>query len=296
MGRILFLVFLFAFVALNPAKAVGIITGGTDFSNYTYSYNTSAPAPPGWNNVGQVNGASGVYLGNGWVITAGHVGAGNFTLNGTTYAAVAGASMSVTNGSDTADLTLFRISPQPGLAPLILSTTDPKAMSTTAQGSSVVMAGFGGDGNNRTWGTNNITFINQSITLDGTPYSSNDFLTISQTFTEGRTTSNNLTQVVVGDSGGGDFIFNSSSSQWELAGINEVNGTVTLTINGTATTYTMSGMVQLSTYAAQINAIIAPPVDSPAMPFPALVILGCLLILSASYSLRMKTPNSHPSS
>jgi len=43
----------------------------------------------GWDYVGQVGGASdasGVYLGNGWVITAGHVGALDFTLGTNTYA------------------------------------------------------------------------------------------------------------------------------------------------------------------------------------------------------------------
>jgi hypothetical protein len=48
--------------------------------------NASAPASdPGWSYVGQLNGASCVYLGNGWVLTAGHVGEGTVSLNGTAY-------------------------------------------------------------------------------------------------------------------------------------------------------------------------------------------------------------------
>src|SRR5690242_10245099 len=48
--------------------------------------NTSAP-PDGapWANVGQINWPSGIYLGAGWVLTAGHVGAGNINLSGTVY-------------------------------------------------------------------------------------------------------------------------------------------------------------------------------------------------------------------
>jgi hypothetical protein len=63
----------------------------------------------GWDYVGQVNGASGVYLGNGWVLTAAHVSGGDFTLDGITYGMVDGSDESV--GSS--DLTLFQISSSP---------------------------------------------------------------------------------------------------------------------------------------------------------------------------------------
>jgi hypothetical protein len=37
--------------------------------------NTTAPASdPGWSNVGDRGGLSAVYVGNGWVLSAGHVG------------------------------------------------------------------------------------------------------------------------------------------------------------------------------------------------------------------------------
>src|SRR5437773_2137455 len=56
--------------------------------------NTTAPgngAP--WDHVGTIGGATGVYLGSfgggSWVITANHVGVGDFTLGGTTYAPIA---------------------------------------------------------------------------------------------------------------------------------------------------------------------------------------------------------------
>ena len=48
--------------------------------------NATAPtSDPGWSNVGTLGGASCVYLGNGWVLTAGHVGEGTVNLNGTAY-------------------------------------------------------------------------------------------------------------------------------------------------------------------------------------------------------------------
>src|SRR5690348_5976400 len=48
--------------------------------------NTSAP-PDGapWDNVAGVNGASGVYLGGAWVLTASHVGYGSFAVGGSTF-------------------------------------------------------------------------------------------------------------------------------------------------------------------------------------------------------------------
>ena len=63
----------------NHSAAVIIVTGdGTG--------NTTAPSDdPGFDNVGSVNGLSGVYLGNGWVLTAGHVGSGPMVFGGVTY-------------------------------------------------------------------------------------------------------------------------------------------------------------------------------------------------------------------
>ena len=75
-------------------------------ANWTSGW--GGPEITGWDYVGQVNGASGVYLGNGWVLTAAHVGAGNFTVAGLSYAFVGGSATSITNGNGTtADLLLF---------------------------------------------------------------------------------------------------------------------------------------------------------------------------------------------
>src|SRR5262249_11495973 len=53
-------------------------------------YATPSGAGTGWDYVGTIVGGSGVFLGNYagsyWVLTAGHVGAGTFTLGGMTYA------------------------------------------------------------------------------------------------------------------------------------------------------------------------------------------------------------------
>ena len=103
----------------------------------------SAGAGAGWNYVGRINGgAGGVYLGeyNGsaWVLTAGHVGAGSFTINDLTYGAVPDSAVTLVNDNGSpADLTLFRIDGDPGLANLTLVAQTP------VMGAPLTMIGYG---------------------------------------------------------------------------------------------------------------------------------------------------------
>ncbi|MCE0522934.1 MAG: trypsin-like peptidase domain-containing protein [Methylacidiphilales bacterium] len=240
----------------------------TEPTGYTYT--------TGWNYIGRINGASGTYVGYGWVLTAAHlnVTGGTFTLGGTNYTVLSDTVQEVGN----TDLTLFQITPVPPLPALPLRSSDP-----VADKSLVAMIGFGdgGDRLNETWGYNTVNLINQSITPGGYSYVSNDFLTLTGT-TNGIT---NNYQVVFGDSGGGDFIYNSSTHVWELAGINEVEGTAT--INGTD--YNISGFVQIDTYASQILRIITPN-DTPTIPVWGLAAFALLLLFIAARSLPRTTP------
>lgn len=139
----------FALLAAIPVRAVEM-NGGYDTTAPTDSdianWNTGwgASDVTGWDYVGDVNGDSGVYLGNGWVLTAAHVGLGNFILDNNTYLAVAGSAQSISNASGTADLTLFQIETSPDLPSLTLSFNLPVSFSATYAGSSVVMLGYGG--------------------------------------------------------------------------------------------------------------------------------------------------------
>src|ERR1700734_1830127 len=80
---------------LGLALAFALITSPIRAVEMNGNYDTTAPTDSdisgwdsgggasgvtGWDYVGTVNDASGVYLGNGWVLTAGHVGAGTFVL------------------------------------------------------------------------------------------------------------------------------------------------------------------------------------------------------------------------
>jgi len=212
----------------TPAWAVIIRTGdGTG--------NTTAPADdPGWANVGTkaVGGASVVYLGNGWVLTANHVGPGDVVFGGTTYAWVPGTWHQLqTPGAppQNADLGMFRIASEPpGLPDLTISDTTPP------NGGEVIGVGYGRkrqpdetwwnsswqeqtgtpafygfnwtSGVTKRWGTNE---------LDGTENVLNTE-TFYTTFARFSGTSHEM-QAALGDSGGA--VFYKQGGQWELSGI-----------------------------------------------------------------------------
>ena len=267
---------------------------------------TGFTSTTGWNYVGSINGsqsgqASGVYLGNGWVITCGHLGTGNlnFTLNGTTYpylenslhtfTGTATQTVVTSSGTTTSsfvnpvDILLYQVSPAPSLPALHLRQTGPVLNS-----SYVAMIGYG-DGQNKTnetWGYDKVNYLTSVfVNLEGLPYWTNDFATENGSADE--------YQLVGGDSGGAEFIFNSSTSTWELAGLNEgtfTGGSVFVELSnatfssaygntpatGDTTTYTGT-----TVYETQIEQAMTPVSDTPAMPLWALVTLGGLLALVA---------------
>jgi hypothetical protein len=273
---------------INCAGAVEVVAGTNSY--YNSSNNISGTVTgwssgwgtgntnTGWDYVGSVNGASGVYLGNGWVLTAGHVGAGNFTLAGNVYD-YTGSSYTFPNGisgTNLADLTLFRISTTSisglnlAMQSLTISSNAPNAFSNFNTGSQVVMIGNGGG---KSWGVNTVTTNNIGVTPGGTSYISIDFATAHGTTTSFTRSITNNAEFVVGDSGGGDFV--DVSGNWHLAGINEA-----VDVNGG------SYMIQLSSYDSQIQSIITAVVPEPDLF--VLVGLGVLVIFWKSIIERSK--------
>jgi len=120
-------------ILLSPARAV--ILSGSDGTQ-----NTTAPADnPYWNNIGSLNQATVVYLGNSWVITAAHVGYGIVVLGGTTYYPVAGSNVQLSNtDSSPADLVIFKLNSPPALPSVPLATQ------TSGTETSLEMIGNGG--------------------------------------------------------------------------------------------------------------------------------------------------------
>jgi hypothetical protein len=116
-----------------PASAVLIATGdGTG--------NTTAPSPdPGFANVAVIGVLSGVYVRNGWILTAGHVGAKPTELLGETYQPVPGSAVQFQNpGGGAADLMAFKLLDAfPPLPDLALADSAPTL------GTDVTMIGHG---------------------------------------------------------------------------------------------------------------------------------------------------------
>ncbi len=108
-------------VAPLDARAVLIATGdGTG--------NTTAPvADPGFDNVGRIGVRSGVYVRNGWVLTAGHVGEKAIELLGVTYQPVPGSSVQFQNPDlSFADLIAWKIlDAKPPLPDLTITDSAP---------------------------------------------------------------------------------------------------------------------------------------------------------------------------
>jgi len=124
--------------------AQGAIVAGGDGTQNT----TSAGTVSQFNNVGsRGSGGSGIYLGpdlahpgQGWVLTAAHVGAGDILFGGNNFTFVAGSNIRLhdpVNTSNVVDLVMYRISTTPALSALTI------ASSTPSVGTSIVMAGNG---------------------------------------------------------------------------------------------------------------------------------------------------------
>lgn len=254
---------------------------------------TGSGMSSGWDYVGTVGGASGVYLGNGWVLTAFHVGgisAGStpFTLSGTTYIADSGATRLTNADSSPADLQMFHLATSPALTLLSLSSStpsngttiymvgygrDPRNSSATyysdtttwAGGSNSLTAAAGGLGygtnNVKRWGTNTIDGTTVAIVKD---LGSTSVLTANFYGTTPFLAKNNYINnlpgstyealVSSGDSGGG--VFNSSGV---LVGMNNYLSTFVGQPADTAVFGNGSDMADISVYGDKISKIVPEP-------------------------------------
>jgi hypothetical protein len=186
--------------------------------------NTRAPAEiPVWANVGLRASMTAVYLGNGWVITARHVGAGDVVLGGVSHHALPESTVQLgeRKGAPPPDLIAFRIEPRPKLASLRIRSTPPGV------GDPVVLIGFGRNRGARAswnghagwswgpssvlrWGTNRVSEVGTDVSMGGI---------VTRAFTMGfepRGTRYEA-QAAVGDSGGAAFI--PRQGRLELAGV-----------------------------------------------------------------------------
>jgi len=242
-----------------PCHAVIIATGdGTG--------NTSAPADdPGWENVGtRTTGLTVIYLGNGWVLTASHVGAGDVILAGQTYTEISGSEHQLVNSDSTlADLLMFQINGRPSLPFLPIASASPTTTDVATEigdglnrGAATSWMGINGflwgTGNTMRWGTAPVSQVGVAVSLNGlvTQSFATQFTDVGGTAFPG--------QAAEGDSGGAAFV--KVNGTWMLSGvifaIDEFSGQPASTALFGNHTYA----VDLSVYRSQIVRLVTPSV------------------------------------
>ena len=288
------LIFLLCVAAAAPSHAVHVLTT---------TGNTTPPVDdPGFANVGQLNGASAIYLGNRWILTASHVGSGTVVLGGNSYTATGPVTQLQNPDNSFTDLILFQISTDPGLPSLVISPTPPVLTDD------LVMIGNGVNRNsarsyytvsvnlgpgNDTWtpvggpgtgvkalflgaggqavrhGTNDVEFVG----INGNS-GFGDVRSFATRFDDDPTGRPFEAQGVTGDSGSAGF--RKTGANWELLGMTHAVGNInnydnipgfpSTSIIGESTTF----MADLSFYRSQILTVI---------PEPGSVSLGSLVLL-----------------
>ncbi len=251
-------------MALVFALAWGAPAAGVIIASGDGTQNASPPPDdPGWENVVELGGLTGVYLGNGWVLTAGHVGARDMVTAAGVYESVPGSDVQLeTQGLD-ADLVLFQIVRDPGLPDLPILSYRP------ASGADVVMIGHGnnrgaffdacgssgwrwGAGTTMRWGTNEVRQSGFDLSVSGTltRVFTTDFSASSQTPHEA--------QASDGDSGGAVFTKTGIGAEWRLVGIiTAKSGSVLCQPPASALFGNYTFAADLSYYRTQIEDVIA---------------------------------------
>lgn len=277
------------FFANLPAQAVLIDLG-------IGNGNTTAPGDdPGWANVGITNGASAVYLGNGWVLSATHVSTtANIILGGISYSRdMSTLTPIMTDPTTQSDMHLVKIIGDPGLPSLTLSSlqldfNDPLLMIGRGDNREASLFYYdinfneitppppaaykgykwGTSGRTMRWGTNNVSSLD--VLLPGP----SGRLTVSYGAVFDETGGSTSEMAAVnGDSGGA--VFSKASGSWELVGImlsrdlypNQPTSGVTVYGNE-------SYFADLSFYHGQIMSIVPEPSTA--------LLLGVGLVVLAS--------------
>jgi hypothetical protein len=235
-----------------------------------FSQANTSPPPDGapWASVGTVNGASCVYLGGGWVLSAAHVGV-NRTLFIDTWYEWSGVSHRLTNANGSiTDLTLFRLNSSPPLPSMTLARTTPTALSTVdfiaygliAGGPQQTFGAYTGfpwsTSGAKGWGNNKVSAGGLRTINSGF----GDVRVFTTDFTSPGTPGptapmSDEAQAAAGDSGGG--VFQRRGTTWELVGILDEISVYPDQPANTAVYGNLTFSIDVATYRSQILAILA---------------------------------------
>jgi hypothetical protein len=260
----------FPLLAPSLAHAVLPITGNG---------NTSAPLgseDPGFAHVGERSsgGLTLIYLGNGWVLTAHHVGETDLELDSIVYPRVPGSSVQLVNDdSSPADLRVYQVVGNPDLPELPILEI---ASVSPSIGTPVILIGRGFDQNSATtwlqpgppavlregwkfgesggrirWGTNRIA------DPSNLPSVSTDGFVLDFSKPGDPSATEHEAHAVLGDSGGAVFARN-GDGEWELAGV--LHGTLDFEgqPNMTALDGNLSFAADLARFRDQLIPIVRP--------------------------------------
>ncbi|MEE3327844.1 MAG: trypsin-like peptidase domain-containing protein [Myxococcota bacterium] len=251
------LALLFLILCIHPGEGQAVLIDSGDGTG-----NITAPAnDPGFDHVADIKGLAGVYLQNGWVLTAYHVGSGDIELKGVTYDFVPGSFQRVqTSLGDTPDLALIKLAGDPELPAMDIATQTPPTNAELiligngrSRGAALTWSGLGGWNYAypfiKRWGTNR---INASVTLSNTESFYMEFNAPGDS-----TYTTHEAIATVGDSGGG--VFQETGSGWVLAGtmfaVSKSQNQPADTALYTNATYA----VDVATYRAGILSVISVP-------------------------------------
>jgi hypothetical protein len=279
-----------------PAQALVVSDGSRPAPNNANSTNNVEsnilPSDPGFANVGTFTEGdnsltddlgSGVYLGNGKVLTDQHV-LSNFPVNtfclsdGTSYSVVPGSAQPIldssNNGTDMAVVTLATSPVRPTLT-LAAQTVQQQQLGELITMISFGDAGSGGYANGglpyggpvgELWGNNSVS-AGDAQNIQNTSLPAIMFATTFNPFIA------DSAQVETGDSGGAAFYYDAASSQWLLRGL--IWGRSQMQANY-ATSGDQSLMIDLANYTTQIDAAAGIPEPGSLL---LLAVGGCTLAL-----------------
>ena len=289
-------------VFFTGLSAHAIVESATDGMGTT----TPPTDDPGFDHLGVTStGLCAVYIGNGWVLSAAHVGQHPVTLGGVTYPDVPNSTVQLQHAtSPLSDFILFRLATRPPLPPLVLSSAPPSV------GNNVTMIGYAWDRApgqvcwNSSWaevscnplatyrgfksaGAYQVRWGNNVVTSVGEDVDYGSWRTRGFHVLFDQSGVQYEAQAVPGDSGGAMFL--KRNGQWQLAGVMfAVSVYPGQNYYSSAVFGQATYGVDISYYRPQLDAILNAP-SVPALPWTATVVILFAMAATGGAALSLRT-------